>query len=110
MTLRDYHLTLRDVANEQPEYLETVFSLGNGHFGVRANDPISGNPITGTLINGFYETAPLPMAKQGSVMHRNTKRFSICQICGTSTSQLVVVISSRTASGRPLVSISALAY
>lgn len=65
MTLRDYHLTLRDVANEQPEYLETVFSLGNGHFGVRANDPISGNPITGTLINGFYETAPITYGEAG---------------------------------------------
>ncbi|GEO69112.1 glycoside hydrolase family 65 protein [Levilactobacillus acidifarinae] len=59
MTLHDYHLTLNDVATDKPEYLETVFSLGNGHFGVRANDPISGNPIAGTLINGFYEVAPI---------------------------------------------------
>ncbi|WP_225423568.1 glycoside hydrolase family 65 protein [Levilactobacillus suantsaii] len=59
LTLRAYHLTLNDVANDNPEYLETVFSLANGHFGVRANDPISSNPITGTLINGFYEVAPI---------------------------------------------------
>ncbi|WP_395409065.1 glycoside hydrolase family 65 protein [Levilactobacillus parabrevis] len=65
MTLRDYHLTLRDVSDQQPEYLETVFSLGNGHFGVRANDPISGNPIAGTLINGFYETAPITYGEAG---------------------------------------------
>lgn len=65
MALRDYHLTLRDVSDQQPEYLETVFSLGNGHFGVRANDPISGNPIAGTLINGFYETAPITYGEAG---------------------------------------------
>ncbi|MFC6259899.1 hypothetical protein [Levilactobacillus fujinensis] len=65
MILRDYHLTLQDVSDHQPEYLETVFSLANGHFGVRANDPISGNPITGTLINGFYETAPITYGEGG---------------------------------------------
>ena len=59
MTLHDMHLTLADVANQKPEYLETVFSLANGHFGVRANDPISGTPVSGTLINGFYEIAPI---------------------------------------------------
>ncbi|MDT6979380.1 glycosyl hydrolase family 65 protein [Levilactobacillus zymae] len=59
MIARDYHLTLEDVANQKPEYLETIFSLANGHVGVRANDPVSGNPITGTLINGFYEVAPI---------------------------------------------------
>ncbi|WP_143462177.1 glycoside hydrolase family 65 protein [Levilactobacillus enshiensis] len=65
MILRDYHLTLQDVSDQQPEYLETVFSLANGHFGVRANDPIGGNPITGTLINGFYETAPITYGEGG---------------------------------------------
>jgi len=65
VTLRDYHLTLHDVADHQPEYLETIFSLANGHFGVRANDPISGNPITGTLINGFYETSPITYGEAG---------------------------------------------
>lgn len=65
MTTRDYHLTLKDVGGHQPEYLETIFSLANGHFGVRANDPISGNPISGTLINGFYETAPITYGEGG---------------------------------------------
>lgn len=56
---RQYHLTLQDVGSRQPDYLETIFSLANGHFGVRANDPIMGNPVNGTLINGFYETDPI---------------------------------------------------
>lgn len=59
LTTRDYQLTLQDVGDQQPAYLETIFSLANGHFGVRATDPISGNPISGTLINGFYEVAPI---------------------------------------------------
>lgn len=65
MTTQDYHLTLRDVGSDRPEYLETIFSLANGHFGVRATDPISGNPISGTLINGFYETAPITYGEAG---------------------------------------------
>lgn len=65
LILRDYHLTLQDVASDQPEYLETIFSLANGHFGVRANDPISGNPVTGTLINGFYEMDPITYGEMG---------------------------------------------
>ncbi|MFC6274100.1 glycoside hydrolase family 65 protein [Levilactobacillus tangyuanensis] len=65
MTIKNYHLTLRDVASHDAEYLETVFSLANGHFGVRANDPITGNPITGTLINGFYETSPITYGEAG---------------------------------------------
>ncbi|WNN65439.1 hypothetical protein RIN67_12245 [Levilactobacillus namurensis] len=66
MTTQDYHLTLRDVGSDRPEYLETIFSLANGHFGVRATDPISGNPISGTLINGFYETAPITWGTRSS--------------------------------------------
>lgn len=65
MTLRDYHLTLQDVADHEPAYLETIFSLANGHFGVRANDPVAGDPINGTLINGFYETAPITYGEAG---------------------------------------------
>jgi len=65
VTLQDYHLTLQDVGDTQPAYLETIFSLANGHFGVRANDPIGGNPISGTLINGFYETAPITYGEGG---------------------------------------------
>jgi alpha,alpha-trehalose phosphorylase len=40
---------------------ESVFSLGNGHIGVRGNLD-EGEPygLPGTYLNGFYETRPLP--------------------------------------------------
>lgn len=52
-------LTLSDIGNEAPAYIETLFALSNGHLGVRACAPIQtletqGNP--GTFINGFYDT------------------------------------------------------
>jgi alpha,alpha-trehalose phosphorylase len=45
---------------------ESVFSLGNGHIGVRGNLD-EGEPygLPGTYLNGFYETRPLPYAEAG---------------------------------------------
>ncbi|WP_083542163.1 glycoside hydrolase family 65 protein [Kribbia dieselivorans] len=44
---------------------ETLFSLGNGYLGMRAN-PIEGRPAVahGTFINGFHETWPIRHAEQ----------------------------------------------
>jgi alpha,alpha-trehalose phosphorylase len=39
---------------------ETIFSLGNGHLGLRGNlDEEPGNVAHGTYINGFFEEAPI---------------------------------------------------
>ncbi len=39
---------------------ETIFSLGNGHLGLRGNlDEEPGNVDHGTYVNGFYEEAPI---------------------------------------------------
>ncbi|MGZ5319794.1 MAG: glycoside hydrolase family 65 protein, partial [Actinomycetota bacterium] len=39
---------------------ETVFSLGNGHLGLRGNsEEDAGNVTHGTYVNGFYEEAPI---------------------------------------------------
>lgn len=58
----DFLLKLSDVGNDNPEYLETLFALSNGHIGVRASEPIKrietiGNP--GSFINGFYDARPI---------------------------------------------------
>ncbi|WP_125709595.1 glycoside hydrolase family 65 protein [Companilactobacillus zhongbaensis] len=52
-------LSLTDLKNHQPPYLETIYSLANGHFGIRASDPIDPSPSSGTLVNGYYETDPI---------------------------------------------------
>ncbi len=45
---------------------ESVFALGNGHIGLRANLD-EGEPygLPGTYLGGFYETRPLPYAEAG---------------------------------------------
>ena len=59
MVDKNYTLSLNDVANQKPAYLETIFSLGNGHFGIRAGDPFTASPTAGTVVNGFYELSPI---------------------------------------------------
>ena len=39
---------------------ETIFSLGNGHLGLRGNlEEEAGNVAHGTYVNGFFEEAPI---------------------------------------------------
>lgn len=55
-------LTLADVATQERQYLETIFALGDGHFGVRAALPFTGNQqasLPVMLVNGFYATNPI---------------------------------------------------
>ncbi|MCT2909591.1 glycoside hydrolase family 65 protein [Schleiferilactobacillus harbinensis] len=54
-----YLLALKDLKNHAPAYLETIFTLGNGHFGMRATDPLKQTTTGGTIVNGFYETSPI---------------------------------------------------
>jgi alpha,alpha-trehalose phosphorylase len=45
---------------------ESVFSLSNGHIGVRGNlDEGDPHGLPGTYLNSFYETRPLPYAETG---------------------------------------------
>ncbi len=45
---------------------ESVFSLGNGHIGVRGNlDEGEPHGLPGTYLNGFFESRPLPYAEAG---------------------------------------------
>ncbi|MBO0472214.1 hypothetical protein JZO86_00620 [Enterococcus ureasiticus] len=58
----EYLLTLNDLNNQSPKYIETLFALSNGHLGIRSSSVLKGktthgNP--GTFINGFYDTHPI---------------------------------------------------
>jgi alpha,alpha-trehalose phosphorylase len=45
---------------------ESLFSLSNGHFGLRGNlDEGEPHGLPGTYVNGFYEIRPLPYAEPG---------------------------------------------
>ncbi|WP_318764756.1 glycoside hydrolase family 65 protein [Lactiplantibacillus carotarum] len=55
-------LTLNDVATRDRQYLETIFALGDGHFGVRDSLPFTGSQrgtLPVMLVNGFYATNPI---------------------------------------------------
>ncbi|HTU30338.1 MAG TPA: glycosyl hydrolase family 65 protein [Solirubrobacteraceae bacterium] len=60
-TIRETHLDLDKLAQS-----ESVFALSNGHIGLRGNlDEGEPNGLSGTYMNGFYETRPLPYAEAG---------------------------------------------
>ena len=51
---------------------ETIFSLGNGHLGLRGNlEEEAGNVAHGTYVNGFFEVAPIAY---GEVAYGYAKR------------------------------------
>lgn len=52
-------ITNQDLKSNEPSYLETIFSLANGHFGVRASNPIEKSETSGTVVNGFFETSEI---------------------------------------------------
>jgi alpha,alpha-trehalose phosphorylase len=59
--LRETELSLEVLAQA-----ESVFALGNGHIGLRANlDEGEPNGLPGTYLNGFYEARPLPYGETG---------------------------------------------
>ncbi|WP_461215700.1 glycoside hydrolase family 65 protein [Lacticaseibacillus sp. GG6-2] len=75
MVRQNYQLTLEAVKNRQPAYLETIFSLGNGHFGMRAGDVLTPSATAGTIVNGLYETAPIQYGEAAygyAAMHQTT--------------------------------------
>jgi alpha,alpha-trehalose phosphorylase len=65
---------IREVAFE-PEFAarhETIFSLANGHLGLRGNlEEEAGNVVDGTYINGFYEESPISYGETAHGLARN---------------------------------------
>lgn len=57
--MHNKYLRLNDLKNDNPDYRSTIFSLSNGHFGVRSSDPLHPTASAGLIVNGFYETSPI---------------------------------------------------
>lgn len=66
--------SVNDVASKDPSYLETIFSLANGHLGVRASDPVVKSDTAGTIVNGFYELSDISYGEKayGYAEHNQT--------------------------------------
>lgn len=66
-------ISIKDLKSKNPSYLETIFSLANGHFGVRASDPIAMSTTSGTIVNGFYETSKIIYGEQAYGYAKNNQ-------------------------------------
>ena len=58
-----FKVRAQELSHQTPEYLETLFAVGNGQIGVRAGHPLKvnelyeGNP--GSFVNGFFDSEPI---------------------------------------------------
>ncbi|UFU03325.1 family 65 glycosyl hydrolase [Ruania suaedae] len=64
--IHPWRLTRSGLMPDEVAASETLFTLSNGHFGMRGSLE-EGEPraVPGTYINGFYEERPLPHAESG---------------------------------------------
>ncbi|GAY72161.1 glycoside hydrolase family 65 protein [Lentilactobacillus kosonis] len=56
----EFQIHLQNLKSKEQLYLETIFSVANGHIGVRDSNPLQGNNpnymgTPGLFINGFYD-------------------------------------------------------
>ncbi|MCY9806288.1 glycoside hydrolase family 65 protein [Lentilactobacillus senioris] len=66
-----FQIHLPDLKKQTPDFLETVYSIGNGHLGVRDSNPLQGNSdlylgSPGLFVNGFYDYYPLSYGEKYS--------------------------------------------
>ena len=79
-------LQAQELSHQKPEYLETLFAVGNGQIGVRAGHPLKvnanypGNP--GAFVNGFLTVNRSNTANGLMAMLKNTKPSASYPICG----------------------------
>ncbi|KRN98427.1 glycoside hydrolase family 65 protein [Companilactobacillus kimchiensis] len=52
-------ISINDLKSNDPSYLETIFSIANGHLGVRASNPVNISDTAGTIVNGFFEISEI---------------------------------------------------
>ncbi len=60
----EFQIHLQNLRSKEPTFLETIYSVANGHFGVRDSNPLEGNSenyvgTPGLFINGFYDYTEL---------------------------------------------------
>jgi alpha,alpha-trehalose phosphorylase len=66
MEIGDWTLTEKGFSLDRLAQAESVFSLSNGHIGLRGNlDEGEPHALPGTYLNSFYESRPLPYAEAG---------------------------------------------
>lgn len=66
-----FQIHLPELKKQTPDFLETIYSVGNGHLGVRDSNPLQGNSdlylgSPGLFVNGFYDYYPLSYGEKYS--------------------------------------------
>jgi len=65
--------SINEVKFHEPSYLETIFSLANGHFGIRASNPVTNSSTSGTIVNGFFETSEISYGEKAYGYAKNNQ-------------------------------------
>lgn len=78
-----FQIHLQKLSPQDEKNFETIYTLGNGHFGIRASNPLQGNNShfngqPGMFVNGFYDLTELSYGENysGYAQHSQT----ICQL------------------------------
>lgn len=78
-----FQLHLQKLPPQDEKTFETIYTLGNGHFGVRASNPLQGNNShfngqPGMFVNGFYDLTELSYGENYAGYAQNSQ--TICQL------------------------------
>ncbi|WP_063285518.1 hypothetical protein [Secundilactobacillus collinoides] len=82
-TTDEFQIHLQQLPFKKATAIETVYALGNGHFGVRSSNPLQGdNPDypgqPGLFINGFYDLTAIHYGEDYPGYPQNSQ--TICQL------------------------------
>ncbi|HBF75559.1 MAG TPA: glycoside hydrolase family 65 protein, partial [Lactobacillus sp.] len=78
-----FQIHLQKLPPQDEKTFETIYTLGNGHFGIRASNPLQGNSShfngqPGMFVNGFYDLTELSYGENYSGYAQNSQ--TICQL------------------------------
>ncbi len=68
-----YQINLKDIKKNDPQYVASIFSTGNGHFGIRTSDPILADNSGGCIVNGFYEESTINYGEEAYGYPKNNQ-------------------------------------
>lgn len=88
----EFQIHLQNLRSKEQLFLETIYNVGNGHFGVRDSNPLQGNSpdyigSPGLFINGFLITKKFLMVKSTVVIRIIIKSSIGCLIHALSESR-----------------------
>lgn len=79
-----FKVRAQELSHQTPEYLETLFAVGNGQIGVRAGHPLKVNELYGEirapLLTVFLIVSRFNTVNGHTAMPKSIRRSSSCRI------------------------------